>query len=99
MCTDVRFLSTYNQLEQTENALEDATLDTFALFELRHAVIAQALMDWAGDRQKAARWMMVKRNAFKGRSGYDLVIDDDMETLLEHICAMNLLDVISYSST
>jgi hypothetical protein len=42
--------------------------------------------------------MAVQRKFFKGKSGYELVIDGDVDVLSDHINAMLLLDAMSFSS-
>jgi hypothetical protein len=90
--------STYSQLVEAQHVVDVASLAVFTLFASRHADIAHSLLDWIGDRQKAACWMAVQRKFFKGKSGYELVIDGDVDVLSDHINAMLLLDAMSFSS-
>jgi hypothetical protein len=79
----------FERLHRAEQDLEDATLGAFIALESCHALLAQALEVWMGDRGKAAHWMSFHRCIFAGKSGYDLVMEGDMETLWEHIEALH----------
>ncbi len=89
MRADADLLCALDLLSQAQHHLEQATLSAFLEFESRHATFAQALIDWSRDRHKAARWMMIQRCAFQGKSGYELVIEGDTDTLWEYISALS----------
>jgi hypothetical protein len=68
-------------IANVQNELDSASLVAFMEFERKFAPIVEALSHWLGTRQKAARWMMVHRVAFDGRSAFELVLEGDIERL------------------
>jgi hypothetical protein len=89
MRSNINLTDAFQHLSCAQRDLEEAVLRTFVVFELCHATIAQALEMWIGDRRKAAHWMSFRRGAFEGKSGYEMVIDGDIDKLWEHIEAAN----------
>lgn len=96
MCANTHLSRAFGRLIQAQRDLDDATFGAFLAFESRHLIVAQALLEWTGDRRKAARWMMFQRHVFDGKSGYELVIDGDVDTLWDHIRAVSLMHHDSY---
>jgi hypothetical protein len=85
MRSDLNLSTAFERLDRAQRDLEDATIGAFIAFESCHALVAQALEVWVGDRRKAAHWMTFHRCIFHGKSGYELVMEGDIETLWEHI--------------
>jgi len=66
---------------------DQLVMDAFVELEQRHAELAEMLVLHMGSRIKAARWMCSRRDAFDGRTGYDVIATGDMDAIWDNIIA------------
>ena len=74
-----------DELHGLDLAREAAMQRAFGVLEEHHPAVAQLALLFAGDRQRAARWMCMHQRAFEGRSAYDLLADDDVDTVCDRL--------------
>lgn len=73
------------ELRELERAREAAVQRGFGVLEEQHAAVAQLVLQFFGDRQRAVRWMCMHKRVFGGRSAYDLLADGDIDTICDHL--------------
>ncbi|GLQ49186.1 hypothetical protein ACFFJT_03080 [Dyella flava] len=98
MHEDVRLSRALERVIQAQQTLEEAEFSSFLVFESCHSMLAQALAEWMGDKKKAAHWMMIRRSTFQGKSGFELIIEGDIDRLWEHVNVATALQCRSYKA-
>jgi hypothetical protein len=73
------------ELRELERAREAVVQRGFGVLEEQHAAVAQLVLQFFGDRQRAVRWMCMRQRVFGGRSAYDLLADGDIDTICDHL--------------
>ncbi|MGC1546978.1 MAG: hypothetical protein WA777_00460 [Rhodanobacter sp.] len=79
------FCAAVGEIEKIKEQLELTALHAFSELENQYFPLATVLIEWAGDRRNAVRWMMVPRAIFCGRSAYQMTADGDADAILDRI--------------
>jgi hypothetical protein len=79
------FRNTVDQIVHADAIRCELVLNAFRDFEHQFGTLAQMLLYRIGDRQRAARWMCVRRHAFDGRSACELLADGDVNPIWDYI--------------
>jgi hypothetical protein len=69
------------RLSGAQEKLDSAALVAFMEFERQFPALADAILGWLRTRQRASRWMMIRRATLGGKSAYELVLEGDIESL------------------
>jgi hypothetical protein len=77
-----------DELRGLDHAREAAVQRAFLVLEARHAAIAHLVLQFIGDRPRAARWMSMHQRAFGGRCAYDLLAEGDLDTVCDRLSGM-----------
>jgi hypothetical protein len=73
------------ELRALDRAREAAIQRAFLMLEAQHAAIAHLVLQFIGDRPRAARWMSMHQRAFGGRCAYDLLAEGDLDTVCDRL--------------
>ncbi|HET6804119.1 MAG TPA: antitoxin Xre/MbcA/ParS toxin-binding domain-containing protein [Frateuria sp.] len=73
------------ELRGLDRAREAAIQRAFRVLEEQHGAVAHLVLQFIGDRDRAARWMCMHQRAFGGRSAYDLLADGDIDTVCDRL--------------
>jgi hypothetical protein len=82
------FSSALALLTKAESNLEHASLAAFQAFETQYEQFSVAITDCMKSRQRAARWMMMHRAAFDGKSAYEIAAEGDFDMLWDTLSAI-----------
>lgn len=76
-----------HRLHDAREAVIDRALGTL---ETCHPPLAQLLLSCVGDRQRAARWLVMPQRAFAGCNAYDMLADGDVDVVWEQVVLKQL---------
>jgi hypothetical protein len=79
------FADLSNELTRLHDAREAAIGRTLDALESSHPPLAQLVLCCIGDRQRAARWLVMPQRAFAGRSACDMLADGDVEAVWDQV--------------
>ena len=77
------------KLNRQRDALERKALQ---LLESTHPGLADLLIQGIGEGQRSARWLLVARRAFGGRTACELLAEGDIDEVSDEIARMSQLD-------
>ncbi|UPG96404.1 antitoxin Xre/MbcA/ParS toxin-binding domain-containing protein [Luteibacter aegosomatissinici] len=79
------FAALASELTRLHDAREAAIEQTLDALESSHPPLAQLVLCCIGDRQRAARWLVMPQRAFAGRSACDMLADGDVEAVWDQV--------------
>jgi hypothetical protein len=85
MYAHYRFRAVSAELARLTAAREAAMLDAFAVLETQEPELAALLLQYLGDRTRAARWMCMHQRAFGGRSACEALADGEVDRVWDRL--------------
>ena len=79
------FAALASELTRLHDAREDAIVRTLDALETSHPPLAQLMLCCIGDRQRAARWLVMPQRAFAGRTACDMLADGDVDAVWDQV--------------
>ncbi|QWT21729.1 MbcA/ParS/Xre antitoxin family protein [Bacillus sp. NP157] len=79
------FAELSTELTRLHDAREAAIGRTLDALETTHPPLAQLVLSCTGDRQRAARWLVMPQRAFAGRSACDMLAEGDIDAVWDHV--------------
>ncbi|UPG92055.1 MbcA/ParS/Xre antitoxin family protein [Luteibacter aegosomaticola] len=79
------FAALSSELTRLHDAREAAIGRALDTLETSHPPLAQLMLCCIGDRQRAARWLVMPQRAFAGRSACDMLADGDVDAVWDQV--------------
>jgi hypothetical protein len=83
--TSPTFAELASELTRLHDAREAAITRALDALEGSHPPLAQLMLCCIGDRQRAARWLVMPQRAFAGRSACDMLADGDVDAVWDQV--------------
>ncbi|MEP7186831.1 MAG: DUF2384 domain-containing protein [Rhodanobacter sp.] len=78
---NIELLDFVREISRVNAKREQLIYDAFDALNCRHAELSQLVQDHVGTRQRAVIWMASHQRSLGGRTPYEAIAEDDLDSL------------------